>query len=194
MRKLFVFLGFFLAVCSMSGGGLDSLTVEGRELHASLRTPPLDSFRNLPAGVVSPKNPQLSADEKFVQAIARASSMGKLDPDGIHSAFYARYAAGERQLIIYGLELATESDADQRENGLREIWAANGRLDRARVHREGLVLVVVWHSGVTSECWQAVNSRLVARLLKEKKGMQTEGGPTNRQSQRPQAAAAHLER
>lgn len=187
MKNLFLFLGFFLVTCSMNASGLDSLAVEGHELHASLRTPPLDSFRDLPAGVVSPKNPQLSTDEKFVQAIARASSMGgKLGPDGIRSALYARYAAGESNLIvIYGLELATESDADQRENALREIWAANGRLDRARVHREGLVLVVVWHSGVTSECWQAVNSRLVERLLKEKKDMQTERQPN--QSSEPTA-------
>lgn len=164
MKKLLLLLCFVLAACSMSGSGLDSLAVEGHELHASLRTPPLDSFRDLPPSVVPPKNPQLSTDDKFVQAIARSSSQGRLGKSRIRSALYARYSAGEREVGVYGLEVESDAVADQRENALREIWAHNGRLGLARVHRNGLVLVVVWHSGVSPECWEAVNASIVERL------------------------------
>jgi hypothetical protein len=164
MRNLLLLLGFFIAACSMSGSGLGSLAVEGHEFHASLRTPPLDSFRDLPSGVVPPKNPQLSTDDKFVQGIARNSSMGLLGPEGIRSALYARYAAGEGDMGVYGLELKTKGDADWREKALREINAHNGRIGMTRVHRKGLVLVVVWQNGLSAECWEAVNASIVKRL------------------------------
>ena len=165
MKNLLLLLGFLLAASSTSGSGLNSLALEGHELHASLRTPRLDSFRDLPAGVVPPKNPQLSSDDKFVQAIAHNSSQGRLGREGIRSALYARYAAGEKEVGIYGLEVKPDAAADQREEALRAIWAYNVRLNRARVHRKGSVLVVVWHSGVSSECWEAVNASITARLV-----------------------------
>jgi hypothetical protein len=68
MEKLLLLFGLLLAASSTSGSGLASLVLEGRELHASLRTPRLDSSWDLPPGVVPPKNPQLSSDDKFVQA------------------------------------------------------------------------------------------------------------------------------
>ena len=165
MEKLLLLLGLLLAASSTSGSGLDSLALEGRELHASLRTPRLDSFRDLPDGVVPPKNPQLSSDDKFVKAMARNSSQGRLGREGIRSALYARYAAGEKEVGIYGLEVKSDAAADRREEALRAIWAYNVRLDRARVHRKGLVLVVVWHRGVSSECWDAVNASIADRLV-----------------------------
>ena len=165
MKKLLLFLGFLLAACSMSGSGLGSLVLEGHDLHASLQTRRLDSIRDLPSGVVPPRNPQLSTDDKFVQAIARSSSQGRLGREGIRSALYARYAAGEKEIGIYGLEVKSGADADLREKALRAIWAYNGRRDLARVHRKGLVLVVVWHSGVSAECWEAVNASIVERLI-----------------------------
>jgi hypothetical protein len=145
------------------------LVLEGRELHTSLRTRRLDSIRDLPPGVVPSSNPQLSTDKQFVQAIARSSSQGSLGGEGIRSALYARYAAGEREVGVYGLEADSDAGANQGENALREIWAHNERLDLARVHRKGLVLVVVWHSGVPSECWEAVNARLVERLAERRR-------------------------
>jgi hypothetical protein len=165
MGKLLFLLGFLLAAPSTSGSGLDSLALEGHELHASLRTPRLDSFRDLPSGAVPPKNPQLSSDDKFVQAIAHSSSQGRLGREGIRSALHARYAAGEKEVGIYGLEFKSDAAADQREEALRAIWAYNVRLDRARVHRKGLVLVVAWHSDVSSERWEAVNASIADRLV-----------------------------
>jgi hypothetical protein len=76
---------------------------------------------------------------------------------------YSIYKA-ENELGFYGFEAASAADADQREGTLREIWAKNVRLDRARVHREGLVLVVVWTDGVSPECWEAVNATVFERL------------------------------
>jgi len=140
------------------------LAVEGRALHASLQTPPLDAFRDLPSGVVPPENPQLSSDHEFIQAIARSSSQGRLGPEEIRSALYARYAVGERNVGIYGLEIGSGENAGRREKALREIWAFNERRDLARVHRKGLVLVVVWHSGLSPELWDAVNASIVERL------------------------------
>jgi hypothetical protein len=144
---------------------LDALAVEGRELHASLRTPRLDSFRDLPTGVAPPRNPQLSSDDKFVRGIARNSSQGTLGREEIRSALYARYCAGEKEVGIYALEAESDAAADRREEALRAIWAYNARRDLARVHRKGLVLVVVWHTGVSSECWDAVNAGIADRLV-----------------------------
>jgi hypothetical protein len=165
MKNLLLLSGLLLAASSTSGSGLNSLALEGHKLHASLRTPRLDSFRDLPAGVVPPKNPQLSSDDKFVQAIAHNSSQGSLGRDGVRSALYARYAAGEKEVGIYGLEVKPDAAADQREEALRAIWDYNVRLNLVRVHRKGSVLVVVWHSGVSSECWEAVNASIAARLV-----------------------------
>jgi hypothetical protein len=165
MKNLLLVLGFVLAASSTSGSGLNSLALEGHNLHASLRTPRLDSFRDLPAGVVPPKNPQLSSDDKFVQAIAHSSSQGRLGREGVRSALYARYAAGEKEVGIYGLEVKPDAAADQREEALRAIWDYNVRRNLVRVHRKGSVLVVVWHSGVSSESWEAVNASIADRLV-----------------------------
>ena len=165
METLLVLSGFLFAASSACGSGLDSLVLEGHALHASIVAGRLDSFRDLPPGVVPPKNPQLSSDDGFVRAIARGSSQGRLGREGIRSALYARYAAGEKDLGIYGLEAKSDADAGQREKALREVWAYNIRLDRVRVHRKGLVLVVAWHSGVSAECWEAVNARIAERMI-----------------------------
>ncbi len=165
MEKLLLLLGLLLAASSTIGGGLDALAVEGRELHASLRTPRLDPSWELAPGVVPPKNPHLSSDDKFVQAIARNSSQRGLGREGIRSALYARYVTGEKEVWIYGLEAESDAAADRREEALRAIWAYNVRRDLARVHRKGSVLVVVWHTGVSSECWDAVNAGIADRLV-----------------------------
>jgi hypothetical protein len=164
-KAFFIGTQLFLLATACSAGELASLVLEGHELHTSLRTRRLDSIQDLPPGLVPSSNPQLSTDEKFVQAIARSSSQGRLGGKGIRSSLYARYAAGERELGVYGLEAESDACADQRENALREIWEHNVRLGLARVHRKGLVLVVVWHSGVSPECWEAVIARLVERLV-----------------------------
>ena len=144
--------------------GLESLVLEGHELHASLRTrEPDHPNRHLPPGVLPPGNPHLSADAGFVEAIARNASQGRLGREGIRSVLYALYVA-ERELGFYGLEAESVADANQREDALREVWANNARMDRACVYRAGLVLLVVWHDGVSPECWSSVNARVLERL------------------------------
>ena len=165
MGQALILSGLALAVSSAFGSGLDSLLLEGHELHASLVARPLDSFRDLPVGVIPPKNPQMSSDDTFVSAIARGSSQGRLDRQGIRSALYARYATGEKEIGIYGLEANSDADAELREKVVREIWAYNVRLNRVRVYRKGLVLVVIWHTGVSAECWKAVNAEVAGRLI-----------------------------
>ena len=54
--------------------------------------------------------------------------------------------------------------ADAREELVREIWAHNASLNRARVHRSGEFVVVVWHDGVSPSCWEAVNEIVADRL------------------------------
>ena len=56
------------------------------------------------------------------------------------------------------------SYADRLEGLLRGIWAKNASLDRARVHRGGKVLVVVWNDAVLA-CWEAVNAVVAERLV-----------------------------
>ena len=153
---------------------LGSLLAEGPELHATLRTLDIDSIDQLPNGVAPPGNPVLSSDPEFVEAISRAGSQGNLDREGIRSVLYARYAGDPESpgaepgvLGLYGLEAATVADADERERALREIWGKNASLGVARVHRKGLVLVVVWSyhgAPVSLACWETVNAGVVERL------------------------------
>ena len=108
-------------------------------------------------------NPYLSTDAEFVDAVAHGASQGRLGGEGVCAALFAIYRA-ERDLGVYGLEAATTADADRLEDAVREIWAHNASLGRARVHREGKVLVVVWHDGVSPSCWEAANAGVVKRL------------------------------
>lgn len=59
---------------------------------------------------------------------------------------------GESEVGLYGLEAASPADANRIEGVLRGIWARNESLRRARVHRKGKVLVVVWNDGVSPSC------------------------------------------
>jgi hypothetical protein len=151
-----------LAGCATSA--LEPLLMDGKELHASLTTQKLTDA----AMLQSPREglrdiPYVSTDARFVAGIARNSSQGRLGPEGIRAALFAQYL-GESWLGFYGLEAASTADADRREVSLREIWAYGEGLGRARVHRKGNVLLVVWHGGVSPEVWEAVNARLAERL------------------------------
>ena len=145
------------------------MVLEGHELHASLKTRQIDdSVRHVPRALI-PENPHVSTDAAFVAVIARNTSQGRSGiferhgREGIRSALYALYRE-KNELGFYGLEAVSAADADRWEKAIREIWANNGRLNRARVHRKGLVLVVVWTDGVSPECWKAVNASIVERL------------------------------
>lgn len=149
----------------LAASGLAPLVLEGRELHPSLMTRLLadNTVRHVPRRVIQ-GNPQHSNDAEFIEAIARSGSQGNLSGEGIRSALYALYL-GDRELGIYGLEAASAADADRREDALRKIWSHNESIDRARVHRGGLVLVVVWTDGVSPEVWEAVNAAVGDRLI-----------------------------
>jgi len=102
---------------------------------------------------------------EFVETVSRGASQGRLDGEGIRAALYAHYLGpDEIDLGLYGLEAETTADADRREAAVRAIWAYNEKLDRARVHRSGTSLVVLWHAGVSPACWEAVNARVAERL------------------------------
>jgi hypothetical protein len=154
-----------VAGCAPSApSALGPLVVDGQELHGSLVTRKLEDAARLHLAPVLRDNPYLSTDAEFVDVIARIASQGRLGGgEGIRAALYALYL-GERQLGLYGLEAASPADADRIEGVLRGIWAHNESLGRARVHREGKVLVVAWHDGVSPSCWEAVNAMVVERL------------------------------
>jgi hypothetical protein len=157
-------LGWSLLLAGCAPSALRPLVLEGQELHASLVTRNLDDVSRLhvPRAVL-PDNPYLSTDAAFVDAIAHGASQGRLGGAGIRAALYALYL-GESDLGLYGLEAASAADADRLEVALRGIWAYNDSVGRARVHREGKVLVVVWNGGVSPSCWEAVNAKVVERL------------------------------
>jgi len=146
----------------MSGSGLHSLILEGPELHASLKTGPIDddSVRHVKR---APGNPHVSTNADFVTGIARGASQGSLGSEGIRSVLYALYRE-KNDLGFYGLEAVSAADADRWEEALRKIWSVMGGIGHAQVHRKGLVLVVVWNDGVSPECWKAVNAKVVERL------------------------------
>lgn len=150
-----------LAGCASSP--LRPLVLDGPELHASLVTRPLDAAAILLLAAVLRDNPYLSTDAEFVDVLARIASQDRADGEGVRAALYALYL-GETQLGIYGLEAASTADADRLEGVLRGIWAHNEGLGRTRVYREGKVLVVVWHDGVSSSCWEAATARVGERL------------------------------
>ena len=166
-------LGVFLTPFG-SGSGLDLLAAEGPELHDSLKTRQIgDSINHL--SVPPPGNPHLSTDVDFIEILAGAGSQGRLGGESISRALYALYyceqePAGEwpSDIGVYGLEATSIAAADQRESALREIWKKNVRLDRVRIHRSGLVIVVVWTYDVSGECWEAVNARVVERLSSDR--------------------------
>jgi len=155
-------LGLLFAACATSR--LDALVLEGQELHSSLGTRNLELVSRLHVlRELLPGNPHLASDRAFVNAISRSGSQGGLTGDGVRTALYGLYKA-EKELGIYGLEAASKVDADRIEEFVRGCWAHNASLERARVHRDGRVVVVVWHDGVSATCWEAANARIVARL------------------------------
>ena len=124
-----------------------------------------DKLSESPTTLAVRDNPQLSTDAGFVAAITLRASQGELrSGEGVRAALLALYL-GEKELLgFYGLEAASTADADRLESLLRGIWAYNESLHRARVHRGGKVLVVVWTDGVSTSCWEAVNAVVVERL------------------------------
>ena len=168
MTGTMTFLAGFLVFVFSAGPmvGLGSLMLEGPELHPTLETRELDEslVRHVPWSLLQ-SNPQHSTDPEFVRTIARSGSQGRLESTGIVSALYALYA-GESDIGIYGLEAASPADADRLEQALRDIWARNASLERARVHRAGNILVVAWNMGLSPEVWEAVNAVVVERLTR----------------------------
>lgn len=157
-----------VSVLLASGGppsALSPLLVEGPQLHSSLVTRKVEDAAKLHLAPVLRANPQLSTDAAFVDVLARISSQGRLGSgEGVRAALYAFYL-GESELGLYGLEAASPANADRLEVVLRDIWAHNEGLGRARVHRGGKVLVVAWHNGVSASCWEAVNAAVAKRLI-----------------------------
>ncbi len=149
-------VGLLSAGCGASG--LNPLVLDGYELDASLVTQQIDEVPHLhvPRAVLH-DNPQLSTDAEFVEAIARGGSQGQLGGEGIRAALYALYR-GENEVGFYGLGAASAAEGGRGETLMRGIWAPNESLNRARVHRGGKVLVVVWTDGVSASCWKAVNA------------------------------------
>ena len=163
--KLLLGWSLLLAGCAPSApSALGPLVVDGQELHASLVTRKLQDAARLHLAPVLRDNPYLSTDAEFVDVMAQIASQGRLGGgEGVRAALYALYL-GESELGLYGLEAASTADADRVEGALRGIWAYNESLGRARVHREGKVLVVVWNGRVSPSCWEAVNAGVVERL------------------------------
>gem|GEM_PF-4266669 len=145
---------------------LYSLIFEGHELHASLTTCGTEQpARHMSRAMVLPTNPYISTDGEFVEAVAGSTSMGRRRTrDGFRSALYACYGNKKGIVLLRGLEAESAIDADWRETALRKIWDHNVKVNRAMVHRKGLLLVVVWHEGLSLEHWNAVNRNVTARL------------------------------
>lgn len=161
----------FLAVFTLFSANcwsveLKSLIIQAKDIHPLLETQQLsrESIRHISFDVLH-DNPQYSEDIKFVNAIARSSSQGKLNGKNIRSALYALYNAG-KDLGFYGLDTKNNRDAEQLEIKLRKIWSHNISIGRANVYRKGTVLVVIWHDGATKDVWKAINTKVLNTLGK----------------------------
>lgn len=178
---------FVLASCAAPG--LERVMLEASELHPSLSDRPLaHANHGVPFGVRS--TPHLTTDPKGIDSIAGFSSQGRLDGDGLCAGLWTALQT-DRELGYYGLQCATDAHADEREARLREIWKFNVRHERARVHRNGRLLLVVWHDGVDPACWNAVNDVLVARLAGRSRVLQGRGGRLGGPLQAAQHPAEH---
>lgn len=152
-----------LVLPACATGERHPLVFEAHELHESLEALPVDDVPlHVPRDVLA-DNPQLSSEPEFVAAVTRGSSQGRLQDEGIRTALYAVYR-GDSVLGIYGLEARSAADAERLEGLLREIWTVNASLERARVHRGGQILAVVWNAPETPSCWEAVNAAVAQRL------------------------------
>ena len=157
-------LGLLVTACGTTQmSKLHTLALEGHELHASLVTQQIDGIPLHVDRSTLLGNPQVSTEPKFVRTISRGGSQGQLDGEGVEAALYTLYRE-EKELGFYGLEAGSMADADRLESRLRDIWKVNVSLDRARVHRGGKTLVVVWTDGVSPSCWEAVNVEVAERL------------------------------
>ena len=149
-------------LASCAAPGLERVLLDASELHPSLSNRPIAKANHgVPFGVRS--TPHLTTDPKGIDSIAGFSSQGQLDGDGLCAGLWTALQS-DREVGYYGLQCTTDAHADEREARLREIWAFNVRQDRARVHRHGKTVLVVWHDGVTPACWRTVNDVLAARL------------------------------
>lgn len=154
-------LCLLLVGCNTSG--LQSLVLDGHELHSSLVLKALGGAKHgVPPGVRD--NPCYSTNVDVVESVTRFQTQGQHGGEGNRAVLYALYHQGEHELGLYGLEALTPADADRFEGILRGIWAHNESIGIARVHRSGRVLVVVWHDGVSAACWQTANSVVSRRL------------------------------
>ena len=59
---------------------------------------------------------------------------------------------------------SSPADADRIEERVQKIWAKNASLGRARVHRNGTIIVGVWNAPAEPACWEAVNEAVAERL------------------------------
>lgn len=156
-------LSLLFSACSTHK--LDSIAVQGNELHASLVTQSLAGLANFWPPPEMTGNPFLSEDPAFVEAISKRATQGAGIGDvNLHSALYAVHSSDGKVLGIYGLHAATSADADRAERKLRDTWAYGASLDAVRVHRAGDVLVVVWTRSESVADWEAINESVVARL------------------------------
>lgn len=142
---------------------LKDLLAQGHEIHHTLQSEPVNEL--LP-GMSLKTNPQWSTDQAFIEVIARRGSQGRLTGVGMQEALFAQYSDGDSEFGLYGLAAENESVAVQREQALREIWAHNHSLDRTHIHRQGVMLLVVWvRTGETLPAvWDAVKAWAARRL------------------------------
>ncbi len=145
---------------------LESLLLDGHELHITLQTQNIDQIRGIPSGMVLLENPHRSTDTAFVNATARGGSQGRLDGMGMEAALYARYTDGKSEIGFYGLTAESDEVADKREQAIRDIWAHNNRLDRTHVYRKGQVLLVVWiwTKDELPASWSVVQTKVKERM------------------------------
>ncbi len=155
---------------------LGAIALSGPELYKHLKTHPSTSIRHLSKSINMRRNPSISLDSDFVTAVAGSSSQGRLKPGGIRAALYGYYKEGTVDLGIYGLEATSPAAADKREKEIRAIWAFNAKVDRVRIHRKGLILVVIWHDGVSDECWASVNESVVVGLAQIRSQLPADSG------------------
>ena len=162
--KAIVLLAVTVLLGSQDSFQLQRIHMDGAELGPSLQTRRLGEqpIRHVPAERIQ-SIPQVSSDPLFVKTIARAGSQGNLEGEGVVAALFALYD-GENELGFYGFEAESEGTADRLESQLRHIWKHNVSLDRAQIHRGGLVVLVVWTDGLSPAHWEQANQAVSERL------------------------------
>ncbi len=101
-------------------------------------------------------NPYLSEDREFIDAFAKELLGEGFDPAHVRAALFSVYEE-HAELGIFALRL---DDASSAEEAKTILIAQSEGAAGAMTFQTGNVVVLLWHDGVSDDCFAAINDYL----------------------------------